>query len=271
MPRPALLLALLLSAVTAAATPVLKPGGTAEFAVEMPKGLREFAGGEHLTPVKQVQVAVAVPGDFDPAREWPVMVISATSDPGYNSSRQLLGYYAPQALAAGWILLAADPKEKISPAEDGLQMRFALVSTALAGLQLVWPGAAKAPLAFGGFSGGAKHSGWLAAEFTTVGRPPIGVFQAGINKDTLVLAARQLKILNDSFRRTPVFLLGGKKDEIATPFDHHDVESDLKRAGFKQVRLEFFDGPHAVDPRPLKQALEWFAAEHAKSPGTGKP
>ena len=38
-----------------------------------------------------------------------------------------------------------------------------------------------------------------------------------------------------------------------------------KRAGFRNVRLEFFDGPHTVDPRPLKKALDWFAAEAAKT------
>ena len=270
MMRCTLVLAALLPAgAIFAAAPVLKPGGEAEFTVEMPMELRVFAGGGRPVSVRQVRIAVAVPADFDPAREWPVMVISATSDPGFNSSRQLLGYYAPQAIAAGWILIAADPKDNISRAEDHLQMRFALVNTALAGLEQIWPGAAKAPLAFGGFSGGAKHSGWLAAEFTAVGRRPIGVFQAGINKDTLALGARQLKILDDSVRGIPVFLLSGRKDDIATPFDHRDVEAELRRAGFKHVRLESFDGPHAVDPRPLRKALEWFS-EQAKQSAPAK-
>ena len=248
----------------AASPAALKPGATTEFLVELPDSLRELAGGGHPSAVQHAAVSVALPQNFDPAQPWPILVISATSDPKYSSSRRLMSYYAETAITAGWVVLASDPQEKINPDDDTLPMRFALVTAALAGLERQWPGAAQAPVAFGGFSGGAKHSGWLAAEFATQGRFAIGVYQAGINQETLALAAKQFKVLNDSFRRIPVFLLGGYEDQIAPPDAHHDVESDLKRAGFRNVRLEFFDGPHAVDPRPLKKALEWFAAEAAK-------
>lgn len=258
--------ALVACALTASAA--LKPGATSEFVVELPKELRDLAGGGRAAAVQHALVAVALPTDFDPARAWPIVIINATSDPKYSSSRRLMGFYAAAANAAGWIALAADPQEKIYPDDDTLQLRFALVISALAGLEVQWPAAAKAPVAFGGFSGGAKHSGWLVAEFAKQGRVPIGVFQAGINEDTLVSGGRAFKTLNDAYRRIPVFLLGGKKDAIATPSDHREVERELKRAGFKNVRLEFFDGPHAVDPRPLKGALDWFAAEAAKGAAT---
>ncbi|MBI3885248.1 MAG: hypothetical protein HY302_05910 [Opitutae bacterium] len=260
-----LLSGLLSLAVSAAAA--LQPGAISEFVVELPTELRALAGGRRLSKVQHALVAVALPKDFDPARTWPILVISATSDPTFNSSRRLLRSYAETATAAGWVALAADPQEKISPDEDGLPLRFALVATALGGLEIQWPAGAKAPLAFGGFSGGAKHSGWLAAEFATQGQVPLGVFQAGINEDTLTPAARQFKVANAAFRRLPVFLLGGRTDEIAPPAAHHAVERSLKRAGFRNVRLEFFDGPHVVDPRPLRLALEWFAAEAAKPAG----
>lgn len=240
------------------ADPVLKPGGMVEFLVEMPLALREFAAGGRTSSVKTVRVAVVVPADFDPARVWPIMVISATSDPEYNSSCVLLGQYAKAALATGWILLAADPQEKVGLAEDNLQLRYALASTGLSGLEQLWPGAAKAPLAFGGYSGGAKHSGWLTAEFAAQGRLAIGVFQGGINKETVALAGRRLNVLNDAYRRIPVYLQGGTKDEIATPEAHRAVAAALKRSGFVHVRLEFNEARHAIDTQQLQHALAWF-------------
>jgi predicted esterase len=253
----ALLPALLLGSAAIAA-PVFNPGGLSEFRVELPRELREFADRGRLSPVTQALVTVAVPADFDPAGEWPIMVISATSDPGFNSSRRLLGAYTEPALAAGWVLIAADPAEKISVEDDDVLLRFALNTAALAALQLQWPRAGRAPLGFGGFSGGAKYSGSLAAAFVSQGRRVIGVYLAGINQESLVSAGRQFKVMNEAFKRIPVFLLAGEQDEVATPADHRGVQADMQDAGFKHVRLEYFPGSHAVETAPLRRALEWF-------------
>ena len=186
------------------------------------------------------------------------MVISATSDPQYHSSRRLLGAYADAALAVGWILVAADPAEEVSSERDDVALRYALNTAALAVLGLQWPGSGKAPLAFGGFSGGAKYAGWLAAGFASQGRTIIGIYLAGINQDTIVAAAQDFKVLDETYRRIPIFLQSGEKDEIATPADHRRVRDELKRAGFRHIQVEYFPGPHAVDPRPLRTALGWF-------------
>ena len=249
--------ALFLASAALAATG-LKAGGLSEFQVELPSELRQLAGRGHLSPVVHALVTIAVPENFDTARDWPVMVISATSDPRYHSSRSLLGAYADTALTEGWILVAADPAENVSAEQDDVALRYALNTAALAALALQWPGADKASLAFGGFSGGAKYSGWLAAAFASQGRTVIGIYLAGINQDTVVSAAQQFKVLDETFRRVPVFLQSGEKDEIATPGDHRGVQEELKRAGFRHIRIEYFPGPHAVDPGPLRTALDWF-------------
>ena len=137
-------------------------------------------------------------------------------------------------------------------------MRLALANVALAVLARQWAGAGAAPLAFGGFSGGAKYSGWLAASFASQGRNVIGIYQAGISSDTLLDAAQQLNVMNDKFRRVPVFLQSGDADTIATPEDHRKIAADLKRAGFRNVRVELFSGAHDIDARPFRTALEWF-------------
>ncbi|MBK6980427.1 MAG: hypothetical protein IPH30_02040 [Betaproteobacteria bacterium] len=185
-------------------------------------------------------------------------MISATSDPGYRSSRRLLRDYAKTALESGWVVVAADAVQAGATLEDEVPLRLALNSAALAVLRKQWPGGGKAPLAFGGFSGGAKHSCWLAAAFAKEGRTVIGLYLAGVNEETLVPAAKLFGVLDASFRRIPVFLQSGKGDEVATPADHRDVVSKLKRAGFTNLRLEYFQGTHEVEPGPLRSALDWY-------------
>jgi predicted esterase len=236
----------------------LKAGGLSEFNVELPQELRQIAGHGGPSPVTHALVTVAVPANFDATRIYPVMVISATSDPQYHSSRRLLGAYAEIAVAGGWILVAADPAEEVPVERDDINLRYALNAAALAALESQWPEAGKASLAFGGFSGGAKFSGWLAAAFASRGRLIIGIYLAGINTDTLIPAARHFSVLNESFRRTPVFLRSGENDKVATPVDHRSIHDQLKRAGFREVRIEYGAGSHEVDPPSLRTALDWF-------------
>ena len=243
-----------------------KPGATVEVRVELNEELRKLAGEGRISPVKFARIAAALPPGFDPARPWPIMVISATSSPRhYASNVRLLGFYAPAAAAAGWVLVAADPDPDIDEEADSNAMRVALIEAAFAALESKWPLARKSPLAFGGFSGGAKRSGWLAGIYRLSGRQAMGVFQAGINEETVALAAKHFKALDDGYRQVPVFLLAGTKDEIATESDHRRIERELKRAGFKHVQLETFPGPHAVDPRPLRRALAWFDEVRGKA------
>jgi predicted esterase len=242
------------------AAPGFEAGGLNEFKVELPRELRQVAGRGHLSPVTDALVTIAVPANFDMARDWPVMVISATTDPGYRSSRRLLGAYAGIMLPDGWILVAADPAEEIAAEQDDIPLRLALNSAALAALESRWSGARKAPLAFGGFSGGAKASGWLAAAFADQGRTIIGIYLAGVNEDTVVSAAKHFAVLNETYRRVPIFLQSGEKDQIATPADHRRVYEELKRARFRHIRVEYFPGAHVVDPASLRTALDWFRA-----------
>jgi predicted esterase len=236
----------------------LKAGALNEFNVELPQELRQIAGHGGPSPVAHALVTVAVPANFDAARSYPVMVISATSDPQYHSSRRLLRAYAETAVAGGWILIAADPAEEISVERDDVILRYALNATAIVALESQWPEARKAALAFGGFSGGAKVSGWLAAAFASEGRSIVGIYLAGINADTVIPAATHFSVLNESFRRTPVFLQSGENDQVATPADHRSIHDQLERAGFSEVRIEYGAGSHEVDPRSLRTALDWF-------------
>ncbi|HEX7272026.1 MAG TPA: hypothetical protein VF420_07750 [Casimicrobiaceae bacterium] len=252
------LLTLVLAASAALAAPGLTPGGYTAFKVELPRELRQMAGRGELSPVTIADVTVAVPANFDAARDWPVMIVSATSDRPYQSSRLLLAAYAPVALEAGWILVAADPDEEVTVAQDDVPLRYALNIAALAALEQRWPGAAAARLAFGGFSGGSKYSGWLAAGFASRGRSIAGIYLAGCNLNTVVPAAQQFGVLTDAYRRVPVFLQSGETDVVSTMADHQRVMDEIKHAGFRNVRIEYFSGPHDIEPRLLRTALSWF-------------
>lgn len=231
---------------------------TSELEVELPQELRRMAGGGTASTVTHALVTIAIPDALAADVGAPVLVVSATSEAGHRSSRKLLGAYSKAGLERGWVLVAADPGEPLARDRDTSQLRLALNNAALAALRKVRPAAANAPLAFAGFSGGAKYSGWLAAAFARQGRKVIGLYQAGINEDTLSEAARHFDILDAHFRRTPVFLQSGAKDPVATPEDHRKVAASLARSGFGHVRIETSPGGHEVDAWSLREALEWF-------------
>jgi len=246
-----------LAATTGDTAPVPTPGPLHEFEVALPVELPGVVGHGRRSPIARAMVTIGVPERIEVTNDTPVLVISATADPGYNSSRRLLRLYADAALASGWIVVAADPSDDVAAEDDDTSLRLLLNLAALSVLARQWPEADNASLAFGGFSGGAKFSGWLAAAFAPQGRRVVGVYLAGINQDTLVPAATQFG-LDAAFKRIPVFIQAGEEDDIATPADHRDEAARLRRAGFERVRLVYFRGWHEVDAQPLREALHWF-------------
>ena len=92
----------------AAALPALKADELVQFRVELPVDLHELAGR-----VRVAKVAVATPAAFDRAQPWRVLIVNATSDPGFQSSRDLMMAYRSAAVGAGWVALAAVPDTEI--------------------------------------------------------------------------------------------------------------------------------------------------------------
>lgn len=259
-----------LSAWPARAEPT--PGEPAELRVGLSAEWRQLAGrGGSPTKAEQALVTMVLPQGFDATREWPVLIVNATSDRGYSSSRALMQAYRAAAGAAGWVIVAADPEPAVSQGDDLLQLRYVLGHAALAAVKPMWKGAERPRIALAGFSGGAKYAGWLAALFRSRGAQVAGVYMAGVNTNALGEAAKQFGVLDDAMRAVPVFLQGGLKDRVATPAQHRGIEDDLRAAGFKRVRLEFVPGPHAVDATPLQGALEWFASPAPEAAAASAP
>lgn len=225
---------------------------------------RMAASGGGLSKVEQAQVTVVRPRGFDAAGEWPVLVVNATSDRGNHSSRALLQAYRAAADEAGWVIVAADPQPEVDQRDDLLGLRYVLGSAALAVVRPMWKGAERARIAFAGFSGGAKYSGWLSALFHKQGAAVAGAYMAGVNTNAIGEAAGQFGLARDeAFHHLPIFLQGGLKDRVATPAQHEGIADELKRDGFDRVRLAFVPGPHAVDASLLAGALRWFGSPQA--------
>jgi len=230
-----------------------------ELRAPLDEGMRLLAGDGKLSPVDLALCLVGTPPGFNPSRPHRVLVISATTDRGHNSNRELLLEFARPALASGWIVLAADPAVEVTPAQDRIGLRHALLLAALDGLRKQWPGMTRWPRAYAGFSGGAKIAGYLAAVSTDAGQPPCGVFLTGGNEDTLTRAKKALALPAKPFLDVPVFLSSGLDDRIATPVQQAQVKRSLLKAGFQRVELKSFVGGHEVYPEHITDALAWFA------------
>lgn len=265
------LLALAFTRVLPAADFVIKPGEVVEFTAPLTPELRKLAGGGKPAANTEALAAVAVPADFTPDRAWPILLVSATSDPGLNSSRKLLERFTAPALAAGWIVIAADPAQPVEKADDTDGLRYALLMSALTRLQREWPQVARWPCAFGGFSGGAKRSAVLAGFSAMLGVQPIGLYQAGCNEATM---RRVIKNIPDAdqarFVAMPVFLSSGRDDRIAKPKAVEEVKAELKHLGFAKVKLARFTGGHEVNAPHIEEALRWFRDLAATAVGRGK-
>lgn len=260
IPRLALASAFAAPAVAPAAEPLrIVPGACTEFEAPFTPDVREFASQPKRPCLSTgAHAAVAVPVGFTPDRTWPVLLVSATSDPGYNSSRRLLRQFMAPALKAGWVVIAADATSERD--EDTNNLRYALLVAALERLRLDWPALPGWPRAFGGFSGGAKRSASLAAMSAVLGRRPIGVFQGGCNEPVMSRVIGLYHPDKAPFLSVPVFLSSGRDDRIATREQVEDVASALRSAGFRQVRLERFSGGHELHADHVEEALRWFVA-----------
>ena len=215
-------------------------------------------------------VGLWLPPGFDPQKEWNVLLISATANS--SSINSLFMYTGAAQTSGGWIVLAADGPAT-PPKGDTTQWRWAMARAGLRALEAAWPAARNWPIAAAGFSGGAKRSGLLGALLCADERPLIGMYMGGCNEDMATAGLKEYRPDRLAFRKVPVYLSAGKKDVVATVAAANKVRVSLEATGFRDVRLETYDGAHEPDVAQIVDALNWFKELRAKrapaAAGTG--
>ena len=230
-------------------------GETLDLTFPVPKYFQDYAvEGGNPRPETGRAVLMLPPG-FDPARPWPILVITSTTD-GRRTSPMDAPWYRAPALAEGWIVFASDAT--IRPREDSTVWRLALLGAALNLLHHEWPLSTKWPVAFAGLSGGAKRSGWIGAMLASTHTVNIrGFFLTGINDDRLSIACKTYPPSAD-FLKVPIWISSGSNDPIARPRDQEAVQASLEHTGFQRVHLSHFLGGHELDRSEVRRALKWF-------------
>ncbi len=112
--------------------------------------------------------------------------------------------------------------------------------------------------ATGGFSGGAKYSGYMAALLADSDYRVIGMFMGGCNEDMATKGLRDYGPKRSAFIRVPIFLSAGKEDNIAPVSSVEKVERSMDASGFKDIRMETYPGGHDPYPPHTDLALGWF-------------
>jgi hypothetical protein len=201
------------------------------------------------------RAVLSFPPGFDPARRWPILVVTSTTDMHRTSPMDAFAY-KPVADAEGWLVLATDAT--INPKFDSTPWRLSMLGAAFEQMRKDWPQSKNWPVAFAGFSGGAKRSCLLSA-MVAKGRAAniCGLYLSGINDDRLSVAYHDYQPGAD-FLNVPIWISGGFDDPIATPSLESQVAANMRRTGFKRVRLEHFIGVHQLKRSEVKLALRWF-------------
>ena len=230
-------------------------GGSLDLQFPLSNYFQEYAAQGGNPKPTTGRALLFFPKGFDLARSWPILIVTSTTDLDRTSIMDA-PWYRDAAIKEGWVVLATDTA--IRPRADSLQWRLSILTAGLRMIRTDWPQSAQWPVAFAGFSGGAKRSGILAAMLASNrGFKICGMFLAGINSDRVTAAYKDYQPPAD-FLNTPIWISSGTTDQIAPPGTQEGVYYSLKRTGFNQVRLEKFFGGHALKSAEIQRALHWF-------------
>lgn len=243
----------------------IRPGELIRFHAPLPSDAVRELDKEKNTVVTNAKIGIAVPAGFDPAKPWNIIVISATSDANALSIGHA-GQYLDAILGRNWVVMAADGPNDDAPIEVSNTWRWSLIRAGLEELHRRWPASRQWNYATGGFSGGAKRSGYIAALLAASAYKVIGMFMGGCNEDMATRGIDQYKPSRWTFLKVPIFLSNGEGDNVATVEAGRRVRDSMNDRGFKNIRVETCPGGHDPYPAHMSEALAWF--EETEAPRT---
>lgn len=212
-------------------------------------------------PATESVVGLWLPADFDPGKEWNILLVSATENS--SSVNSIFMYQASAKDSGGWVVLAADGPSA-PPKGDTTEWRWRMARAGLLAMEAAWPAARNWPVAACGFSGGAKRSGLLGALLCEDGRNLIGMYMGGCNADMATKGLQEYRPNGPTFRKTPIYLSTGDQDAVATVVAANRVRQSMEASGFRNVRSETYAGGHTADATQITEALNWFKELRAK-------
>ena len=231
------------------------PGSTVTANVPLSAQEKSLAAqGGNTVPANGVAV-LATPSNFDPRKNWPVLVICSTSDFKRQNRNDLVDFYRTVGVAEGWVLLAGDGPQR--PRSDTAAWRGAMTLAAVTALHRSFAGSEKWPIACAGFSGGAKGVGYVAPLLAKNGCRVAGIYMTGANEDHLSDGYTRIQP-GGNFLNTPIYISAGHDDRIATVEQQYTVAGSVKRTGFNRMRIGTFHGGHEVNNGQTSVALRWF-------------
>src|SRR5437764_705930 len=108
------------------------------------------------------RAVLTFPPGFDPARPWPIFIVTSSTTTDRVSPDDVYAYQ-PCADKEGWVVLATDAT--IKPNHDSTPWRLAMLCAGLEAIRKEWPQSKDWPVVLGGFCGGGRRSGLIAAMF----------------------------------------------------------------------------------------------------------
>src|SRR5438270_13537435 len=104
------LLSVLVADMSCAATLAgqqVQAGGKIEIRFPVSKYFQDIAAQAGNPRPETGRAVLAFPFSFDPARSWPILIVTSTSDFNLTSAMDVDWYRAP-ATAIGWVVLGSD-------------------------------------------------------------------------------------------------------------------------------------------------------------------
>ena len=245
----------MLQSLTLSSWADIKPGRIYHLRFDLTDAEKEVAAQEENDPPEYGILSIGFPSDYNKETVYPVLFTSVTGNIYAPNAYSIRSYYE-QIQRTKWIVVSVDADHW--PEHDTIIWRIAMMKAAMRFLDDRWSLFKQAPLAFGGFSGGAKISVYFAYFSTLLGKKPCGIFLGGCNYSPYREASKLTDLHRSDIQDIPVFFSMGEKDKIATIRDSRQVATSMARAGFTEQQIAVHEGGHQLDGFHLLEALQYF-------------
>mgnify|MGYP000507109884 CR=1 FL=1 len=205
-------------------------------------------------PSPTYTMGIAVPKGFDPINKTYTIIHITVAGKGQPS--KALGQYKNLLDNADCILIAGD--------DVAYGSNLPTTSVYIA-MDNKWDAKVKKwPIAFYGFSGGAKAAAYTMAQAASWDRNIIGAYMTGCNEDRTLDAMTRHKLKpkqKKAYKSAAIWLSSGATDKVATPAHHKRVLESMKNNKMKYVKINTFQGAHMIYKDDQVDALKWMKAQ----------